>query len=107
MQKRLTIFKSWILIGGIVLAPIVMLALPASFFDQGDSICLSVVLFDTECPGCGMTRACQHLIHGEVNTALDYNKLSLIVLPLLAWVGVSEVRRNWKNLKNNRTKTEG
>jgi hypothetical protein len=72
------------------IAFIVLLILPSTFFDSGQSICLSKVAFDVECYGCGMTRAIQHLIHLEFETAAHYNKLSFIVLPLLVFVILSE-----------------
>ena len=67
----------------LILIPIVLIVLPADFFDKGDSICLSVFLFDSECYACGMTRAIQHLIHFDFSVAYAYNKLSIFVLPLL------------------------
>ena len=60
----------------------VLLYLPADFFDGGKSVCLSVVLFDQECYGCGMTRGVQHLLHLDLEEAWNYNKLAFIVLPL-------------------------
>ena len=65
MIKQLKYNKSYNIayIGGLLLIPLVLIALPADFFDTGQSICLSVVLLDTECYGCGMTRAIQHLVH--------------------------------------------
>ena len=40
------------------------------------------------CPGCGMTRATHHLLHGDVLGALRFNALLPIVLALIivAWV---------------------
>lgn len=40
------------------------------------------------CPGCGMTRATHHLLHGDLIGALRYNALLPFVLTLitLAWV---------------------
>ena len=65
--------------------PIVLLLLPATFFDNGRAICPSVLLLDLECPGCGITRACMHLIHFDFEGAFDYNMLSFIVFPILAY----------------------
>lgn len=59
-----------------------LIYLPADHFDEGDSICLSVVLFDRECYACGMTRGVQHLLHFEFKEAATFNYLSFIVLPL-------------------------
>lgn len=72
----------------IVITPIVLLILPADFFDNGESICLSKVIFDVECIACGLTRACMHLIHLEFEEAFAYHLFSFIALPALAafWV---------------------
>lgn len=67
-----------------VLVPIILLVLPANYFDKGKSLCLSVVLFHTECPACGLTRACMHLIHFEFWEAFQYNMMCFISFPVLA-----------------------
>jgi hypothetical protein len=80
----------------IIATPVILLLLPATFFDSGESICLSKVFFDIECYGCGLTRACQHLIHFDFEEAFAYNMLSFIALPLLGviWIkwGLKEYR---------------
>jgi hypothetical protein len=75
--------------------PIVLWLLPASFFDHGQSLCLSVLLFDQECFGCGITRAIQHAIHFDFYTAWNYNKLVVIVAPILFFVWLKWVRDAW------------
>lgn len=40
------------------------------------------------CPGCGSTRAAHHLLHGRVATAFDFNALTVVSLPFLAYAGV-------------------
>ncbi|MDF2191954.1 DUF2752 domain-containing protein [Paraflavitalea sp. CAU 1676] len=72
----------------LVITPIVLLILPADFFDQGESVCLSKVIFDVECFACGLTRACMHLIHLEFEEAFAYHMFSFIAFPALAayWV---------------------
>jgi hypothetical protein len=70
---------------GVIAVPLVLLLLPSTFFDHGQTVCLSVFLLDMECYGCGITRAIMHLIHGDIQTALYYNKLSVIVLPVLIY----------------------
>jgi len=72
----------------IVVTPIVLLILPADFFDKGEAVCLSRVLFNVECYACGLTRACMHLIHFEFEEAYAYHMLSFIIFPVLAvfWV---------------------
>ncbi len=83
----------------LILIPITLLILPANFFDNGKSVCLSVVLLDIECYGCGITRAIMHLIHFDLEEALYYNTLSFIVLPLLIYVWQGLLRETIKRLK--------
>ncbi len=75
-----------ILITLMVVFPISLWILPTTYFDQGQSMCLSVLLLGQTCYGCGMTRGCHHLIHADFAGAWDYNKLSFVVLPILAFV---------------------
>ncbi len=63
--------------------PFLLLLLPVTYFDSGKSLCLSKVLLNTECPGCGITRGIQHAIHFDFIGAWEYNKLTFIVLPVL------------------------
>jgi len=85
--------------GGLILIPIVLLVLPSNYFDNGQSVCVSVLLFDQECHGCGITRGVQHLLHLDFLTAYEFNKLSLIILPLLIYLWFNELRRIKKMIK--------
>jgi hypothetical protein len=76
----------WLRLGTLIVVPIVLLVLPASYFDKGRPMCLSILLFNQECYGCGMTRSIMHLIHLEWEDALYYNPLGFVVFPLLAFV---------------------
>lgn len=66
-----------------IIAPFVLLLLPSDFFDNGESICLSKSLAGIECYACGLTRATMHFIHFEFQKAWEYNKLVVIVIPML------------------------
>ncbi|CEN43403.1 conserved hypothetical protein [Capnocytophaga canis] len=74
--------------GVVVTTPIVLMFLPADYFDRGQSVCLSKTLAGIECWGCGLTRAIMHFIHFEFEEAWMFNKLVVIVVPLLfvVWV---------------------
>ena len=67
-----------------ILVPIALLSLPANFFDEGKSLCISKLLFNQECPACGLTRACMHLIHFDFEIAYEYNMFCFISFPALA-----------------------
>lgn len=81
---------------GLILAFCVLLILPADFFDEGQTICISVLLLDKKCYGCGMTRGIQHLIHGEFAAAYNFNKLSFIVFPLAVYLIATEIYKMLK-----------
>lgn len=89
MKKNL--YKLYLVI--LILIPIVLLILPADFFDKGESICLSVFLFDIECYACGLTRAIQHLIHFDFSIGYEYNRLSILVFPFLIVSYYGEIKR--------------
>ena len=86
-QRRWAVIAGFGLLAGLA----VLIALPADFFDQGQSICLSVVLFDRECYGCGMTRGVQHLLHLDFHEAWEYNKLAFVVVPLGLFLVVQKI----------------
>ncbi|QNF31959.1 DUF2752 domain-containing protein [Adhaeribacter swui] len=76
----------YVKIAGYIVVPVVLLLLPADQFDTGTSLCLSKLLLNKACYGCGMARAIMHLIHFDFSAAFSYNKLSFIVFPLLAYL---------------------
>lgn len=90
-------------LGGLVLAPILLLILPADYFDSGESVCLSVRFFDQTCYACGLTRAMQHMIHLHFTEAYTYNKLVLVVFPLICALYLKEVWVTLKWLLSNRS----
>jgi hypothetical protein len=75
----------------ILIAPVILWILPADFFDRGPTICPSKRFLDLECPGCGLTRATQHFLHGDWEVALDYNPLVVVVVPILGFLWVLQV----------------
>jgi hypothetical protein len=90
----------------LVIFPLVLMILPANFFDNGHyTICIFKLLTDKDCYGCGMSRACMHLVHFDIKGAAFYNKLSFAVLPVLGGLLVSELvgtLRQYQKLKENR-----
>lgn len=82
-----------------VAVPLVLLILPATFFDDGPPMCLSVILLDTECLGCGMTRGIMHLIHFDFTEAAYYNPGSFVVFPILAFFWAKWFLADLKSLR--------
>jgi hypothetical protein len=63
--------------------------------------CLWHELTGTACPGCGITRAIHHLLHGRFATAADYNAVGLLVLLattaiLVRPLGIALVENRWQ-----------
>jgi len=80
-------------------AMLVLLLLPVSFFDEGPALCFSRLVFGVKCLGCGLTRALMHLIHLDINAAMDFNPLCLVALPLLIWFVLWRLKRAVSSLK--------
>ncbi len=85
------------------LVPISIFLLPIDLFDKDETIvCLSRLLFDMECWGCGLTRSVMHAMHGDFLLAYEYNHLITVVLPLLIAIWIKDVRVFWKRLQIQR-----
>jgi hypothetical protein len=83
-------------IAAYLLLPVVLLVLPATFFDNNSTVCLSKTLFNTTCPGCGISRGIMHLLHFDFEGAYHYNQYAFIVLPLLIFGWATDLRRELK-----------
>jgi len=93
--------KGYVVIGIITLIGLTLLLLPASYFDEGQSMCISVLIFDKQCYACGMTRAVQHLIHFDFDAAAHYNKLAFIVVPLGVYMDANDIYKKFFKYQNN------
>lgn len=51
--------------------------------DTNTSICIFKILFDKECPGCGMTRAFYNMLILNYTKATHFNYKIIIVYPLI------------------------
>lgn len=94
-NRYFLIFK----LGFYLLVPVVLLILPAGYFDKGESVCLSQVLFNVECYACGLTRATMHLIHLNFTEAFYYNPISFVAFPLLAFLWARWFWKDWIRLR--------
>lgn len=95
IKKAISIFY----FSGLLLIPAVLVIVPADYFDQGQSICLSVLLFNKTCYGCGMTRAIQHFLHADFAIAYSFNKASFILFPIMAFTWLTEVTYTYGKIR--------
>jgi hypothetical protein len=84
----------------LVLAPLLLYAIPLASLESGPPLCLWKALLHFDCPGCGMTRALHQVLHLNFTSAFAYNRGVVIVAPLLAWVSA---RTLWRDVRIVRT----
>jgi hypothetical protein len=80
---------------GILVFPVVLYLIPVAWFTGPHTICLFKNIFGHECFGCGITRAIISALHFDFTTAFSYNKLVVVVLPLLVYVWIKTVLKLW------------
>ena len=84
-------------VGVYILLPLTLITIPTSWLEERRSICLIRNLFGTRCPGCGMVKAISCTFHGDLKKAFQYNKLVVIVFPLLCYTWLHAVTAEFKN----------
>lgn len=94
---------NYLKIAGMIIFPTILFLLPYNYFDKGSIKCLSKAIFDLECWGCGMTRACMRIIHFRLEEAWYFNKFSFIVFPILCYLYVHEFYATVQKIKNSFT----
>src|ERR1051326_325763 len=72
-------------VGALVLLPLLLIVVPTAWLERRRSFCIIKNLTGHNCPGCGMTRAISSASHGQFTQAVRYNKLVVVVLPLLVY----------------------
>lgn len=50
---------------------------------DGPTLCIFKLIFNKECPGCGMTRAFYHMLKLDIDKAISFNYRIIIVYPLI------------------------
>lgn len=79
--------------------PVILYLIPVDGIYNGESICIFKHLFDTECWGCGTTRAFFSVMYGNFAQAWEYNPLITVIFPLLLWLWGKEIWRTIISLK--------
>ena len=73
-----------LLFGGVTALITAGALLPTAALDAAPTLCLVKLAGSNWCPGCGMTHALSHLLHGRLDEALLCNWRVVFVAPLLA-----------------------
>jgi hypothetical protein len=75
----------------ILLMPILLYFIPIEWLNKQPSICLFKNIFGLDCYGCGITRAIISGVQLNLQGALEYNQMIVIVLPLLTYIWIRTV----------------
>jgi len=70
--------------------------IPIEYLGDTYPICLYKIILQQSCPGCGTTRAIWSILHLNINDALNYNRLIVIIFPLLAGCTIFWIFKNQK-----------
>jgi len=71
--------------------------LPKEYLGDSYPICLSRIIFDKHCIGCGTTRAVWSVLHFKFADAFEYNKLIIVTFPLIAGCAISWIFKSRKS----------
>jgi hypothetical protein len=88
-------FSQMLITAGILLIPVVLYFVPLDWIKDQHSICLYKNITGNECLGCGMTRAVLSVIHFQFENAYNYNKLVIVVFPLLVYIWSKSVLKRF------------
>ncbi len=80
-----------------ILLPLTLITMPTAWLEGRRSICLFRNLFGVRCPGCGMVKAISSIFQGDFKRAFHYNKLVVIVFPLLCYTWLQSVAAEFRN----------
>jgi hypothetical protein len=69
----------------ILVFPFLLYLIPLDWLNKQHTICLFKGIFGIDCYGCGITRAVLSGVQLDFDSAINYNKMVIIVLPLLIY----------------------
>jgi hypothetical protein len=82
------------------LLPFLLSLLSLDELEGKHSICLFKNLFGIECYGCGITKAVIATIQLDFIRAFNYNKLIIVIVPLLVYLWIKEIVKCVRIMKN-------
>lgn len=90
----------WVLI---LVAPFFLYLIPLDAIFHGTTLCLIKNTFGVECYGCGMTRALFSLLYLDFDGAFHYNRLVVIVAPVLIFIWIKSIIFSFRKRKKINT----
>ncbi|MDV3856071.1 hypothetical protein CMT56_07410 [Elizabethkingia anophelis] len=83
----------------IVLIPFFVLLIPIKFVLNQNSVCIFKNITGYECYGCGITRAVFFASRFRFQEAIQFNKLVVVVYPLLVYLWIKSLIKVYRSLK--------
>lgn len=83
-------------LGGILILPVLLFCVPVDWLNEQHTVCLFKNVFGVECWGCGITRAVLCAVQFDFPAAFHYNKLVVIVFPLVIYLWGKEILNLFK-----------
>jgi hypothetical protein len=84
---------------GLFLLPFLLFFVSLDNLDGKRSICLIKNIFGVECWGCGITKSIIAAIQLDFVRAFHYNKLIVVVMPLLIYLWIKGIIQSVKNIR--------
>jgi len=84
---------------GLCIIPFALYFVPLNYLKKQNTICLFKNLFDFECWGCGITKAVISTVQFQFADAFTYNKLVVVVFPLLFYLWWKELIKCFPNVE--------
>lgn len=84
-----------------MILPFMLFFTPLEWLNKQHTICLIKNIFGINCFGCGITRAVISGVQFKFNNAIEYNKMVVIVLPILIYKWFKDIILLYNNIKTN------
>lgn len=98
-KKKIIIFLQIAKIGLFFIIPAILATVSLDNLEKKHSICLIKNIFGVECYGCGLSKAIIACIQLDFVRAFHYNKLIVIVMPLIIYLSIKEIMKSVKKIK--------
>jgi len=83
-------------------APLILYFIPIKWLNEQHTICVFKNIIGKDCFGCGITRAIISCIQLDFEKSFYYNKIIIIVLPILFYEWLKNIIEGVKKIANNR-----
>ena len=87
--------RAGVMLGGLAIAPLVVMLAPTDWVRSAPTICLFRNLTGMPCPGCGMGRAVHAVLHADWQAAWAFNPMVVVAFPLLVYAWTQMVSSAW------------